>query len=212
MILLIGGEKGGAGKSTLACNMAVYLSIQKKDVLLVDADPQKSSSIWASRRNDLDSVPKIQCVEKTGNIADVIKDFKKRYAFVIVDTGGRDSKELRSGLIVANKFYTPIKPSQIDIDTLAKMNELVEYASSINTDLVSYSIITQAPTNPNMNDKDETSKILSLIPSIHTSNVVIKYRSSYWRSMGQGLSVLEYSDDTKSMTEITNLGYEIFNI
>ena len=39
MILLVGGEKGGSGKSCLAQNMAVYLQHQKKDVLLLDADP-----------------------------------------------------------------------------------------------------------------------------------------------------------------------------
>jgi chromosome partitioning protein len=42
MIVLIGGEKGGAGKSTIACNLAVFLACQEKDILLLDADPQKN--------------------------------------------------------------------------------------------------------------------------------------------------------------------------
>ena len=40
MILLIGGEKGGTGKSTIATNLAVQLALDGKDVMLLDADPQ----------------------------------------------------------------------------------------------------------------------------------------------------------------------------
>jgi len=213
MILLIGGEKGGAGKSTLACNLAVYLTCQNKDVLLLDADPQKTSSTWSYRRNLLvdQNLPKLHNAEKTGDIYDTVMDFSKRYDFIIIDSGGRDSKELRSGLIACDVFYTPIKPSQIDIDTLGKMNELVEHAKALNKKLKSVSIITHAPTNPNMDDKKETEVILTKIPNFISSNIAITYRSSYWRTMGRGLSVLEYSDD-KAKNEILSLGAEIFEL
>jgi chromosome partitioning protein len=134
MIVLIGGEKGGAGKSTIACNLAVFLASQEKDVLLLDADPQKTSSTWAYRRSVISSqqLPKLNSAEKTGDIYETVVDFSKRYSFVIIDSGGRDSTELRSAMIACDVFYTPIKPSQIDIDTLGKMNELVEHASALN--------------------------------------------------------------------------------
>lgn len=212
MILLIGGEKGGVGKSTIACNLSAYLAHLQKDVLLVDADPQKSSSIWASRRREIQNIPKVNCVEKTGNICETITDFAKRYEYIIIDTGGRDSKELRSGLLVSNIFYTPIKPNQMDIDTLSKMNELVEYALSINNSLKAYSIITHAPTNPSMNDIQEANAILEIMPNFKPSKITIKYRSSYWRSMGQGISILEYNNDYKAEKEIKTLGQEIFSL
>tara|TARA_B110000503_G_scaffold35062_1_gene57376 strand:+ start:642 stop:1283 length:642 start_codon:yes stop_codon:yes gene_type:complete len=211
MILLIGGEKGGAGKSTIACNLAVFLASQEKDVLLLDADPQKTSSTWAYRRNKITDVvlPILHSAEKTGDIYETVTDFAKRYDFIIIDSGGRDSTELRSGLIACDVFYTPIKPSQIDIDTLGKMNELVEHASALNKKLKSVAFITHAPTNPNMDDKKETEEILKKMPNFKSSNVFITYRSSYWRTMGKGRSVLEYTDD-KAKNEILSLGAEIF--
>ena len=86
MILLIGGEKGGAGKSTIACNLAVFLACQEKDVLLLDADPQKTSSTWAYRRSLITDqvLPKIHSAEKTGDIYDTVMDFSKRYKFIII--------------------------------------------------------------------------------------------------------------------------------
>ncbi|MDC0865223.1 division plane positioning ATPase MipZ [Rickettsiaceae bacterium] len=211
MIVLIGGEKGGAGKSTIACNLAVFLASQDKDVLLLDADPQKTSSTWAYRRSVISSqqLPKLNSAEKTGDIYETVVDFSKRYSFVIIDSGGRDSTELRSAMIACDVFYTPIKPSQIDIDTLGKMNELVEHASALNKKLRSFALITHAPTNPNMDDKKETEEILSKMPNFINSNVFITYRSSYWRTMGKGLSVLEYTDD-KAKNEILSLGSEVF--
>jgi len=36
MIILIGSEKGGVGKSTLATNIVTFLAAHDKDVILVD--------------------------------------------------------------------------------------------------------------------------------------------------------------------------------
>ena len=47
MIILVGGEKGGSGKSCLAQNIAVYLRTEKgAKVLMVDCDPQRTTSDW----------------------------------------------------------------------------------------------------------------------------------------------------------------------
>jgi len=213
MIVLIGGEKGGAGKSTIACNLAVFLACQEKDILLLDADPQKTSSTWTYRRNLIteQNLPKINSAEKTGDIYNTVIDLSKRYKFIIIDSGGRDSKELRSALIACDIFYTPIKPSQIDIDTLGKMNELVEHASTFNKKLKSVVIVTHSPTNPNMDDKKETEEILKKMPNFANSNIALTYRSSYWRTMGRGLSVIEYTDD-KAKNEILSLGSEVFEL
>ena len=189
MIILIGGEKGGAGKSTIACNFAVFLAKQNKDILLLDADLQKTSSTWVYRRslNKEKNIIQIQSTEKTGDVYNTVADLSKRYEYIIIDSGGRESRELRSALIICDIFYTPIKPSQIDIDTLASINELVESATSINKKLKSYAIITHSPTNPNMDDKKETEEVLNNMPNFKKSNIAITYRSSYWRTMGKGL-------------------------
>lgn len=181
--------------------------------MLLDTDPQKTSSAWSYRRSlitDRD-LPKPHNIEKTGDIYSAVLDFSQRYEYVIVDTEGRDSKELRSGLIAADLLYTPIKSSQIDIDTLSKMNELVEQATTLNKKLKAFSLITHAPTNPNMDDRNDTQNILSEIPNFKSSNIFITYRSCYWRTMGKGLSVLEYSDD-KAKNEFLALGSEVFGL
>ena len=53
--ILIASSKGGAGKTTLATNLAAYFALDGKRTVLVDADPQHSSTRWAERRAELES-------------------------------------------------------------------------------------------------------------------------------------------------------------
>jgi len=46
MILLVGSQKGGCGKSTTAVNICVQLAKNGRDVVLVDADRQCTAANW----------------------------------------------------------------------------------------------------------------------------------------------------------------------
>ena len=50
MIIGVLNQKGGAGKTTLAVNIAATLALGGMRVLLVDADPQGSSLAWSAAR------------------------------------------------------------------------------------------------------------------------------------------------------------------
>jgi chromosome partitioning protein len=66
MLVLIGGEKGGTGKSTLAINLAAERALAGRDVLLVDTDLQGSASYWAQVRDEVGITPRVACVQKFG--------------------------------------------------------------------------------------------------------------------------------------------------
>ena len=64
MIILVGGEKGGTGKSTIATNLATMRTMKGIDTLLFDIDPQKTSTFWASRRDENNIFPRIVSCQK----------------------------------------------------------------------------------------------------------------------------------------------------
>ena len=51
MITVVGGTKGGSGKSTIATNLACMLSAAGRDVLLVDTDDQEIATDFTNLRN-----------------------------------------------------------------------------------------------------------------------------------------------------------------
>ncbi len=63
MIVLVGGEKGGTGKTTLAIHLAARRTVLGHDVLLVDTDKQGSASSWCAIRDEEDRSPRIACIQ-----------------------------------------------------------------------------------------------------------------------------------------------------
>ena len=117
MIILVGSEKGGVGKSTLSTNFAVLLASLKKDVVIVDTDRQSTSANWAQYREETEQ-PRIDCIRQYGNLTKTLESLNTRYNIVIVDCQGSISKELQTGLLAADIVIMPFRPSQWDLDTL----------------------------------------------------------------------------------------------
>jgi chromosome partitioning protein len=195
MIILIGSEKGGVGKSTLATNLSVFLALQSKDVILVDADRQGTSSNWSQDRRET-NLPKIESVSKFDNIRHTLVDLQQRYEYVIVDSQGRDSVELRTGLLASDYCLTPIRPSQADLDTIYRSYALMNQLN-----------YTQAPnTSTEIRDAQECLKSLK---GIELLNTVIYDRRAYRDALGSGKGVLEMAND-KAIFEFTKLCEEFF--
>lgn len=207
MIIVIGSEKGGVGKSTLATNFSVYLTLLGKDVILVDSDKQRTSSNWADDRRK-SNLPIVESVSKYDNIRHTLKDLQKRYQYVIVDAQGRDSIELRTGLLSANICITPIQPSQADLDTIYKMVNITQTAQETNEELKTYSIISRAPNTST--EITEARQCLSNVQEIQLLKNVVYDRRIYRDALGTGKSVLEMEND-KAIQELTLVCQEIFH-
>jgi chromosome partitioning protein len=209
MIILVGSKKGGVGKSTIATNIATNLAIQKKDVVLVDADKQGTSSNWADDREHTNNT-QLVCVQKYENIKKTLQDLDSRYDYVIVDCHGGDAVELRSGLLVADILIIPCQPSQPDIDTMPMMVDIIERATEINEKLRAYCVITRAPTNPSITEIQDTKNALTDFTEIKLLNSIIYERKAYRDAISLGLGVIE-TDNDKAKTEIENMLKEIFH-
>lgn len=210
MILLIGGEKGGTGKSTIATNIAVNLAHQQQEVVIIDCDPQGTATKWLSRRNKLfPNLPKVFSIQKTGDIYDTSIDMSHRYKYVIIDAGGRDSEELRTAMVACNKMYIPLKASQPDIETSNHIIQLIKLAKTLNPKLLALTMISMAPTNHVLKEDQEAILLLSKLNIAKTSNVIIHERKVYRDAIADGKGVMEYNN-IKAKNEIIQLLEEIF--
>ncbi len=213
MIILIGGEKGGTGKTTIATNLAAMRAKSGHDVLMIDTDKQGSASAWSDMRDLKKTKVRVPNVQKFGsNLAADIQDLKRRYEDLVIDAGGRDSVELRAAMTIAEKMYVPVQASQFDIWTLSIINDLISQAKGFNKLLSPKILINRAATNPAISEVKEATEVLGDFEHLRLSSCILKERISYRKAAKAGVSVIELEKpDLKATNEITNLYKEIFN-
>lgn len=209
MIYLVGSQKGGCGKSTIAVNLSAALAKQGKDVVLVDADRQPTASNWVRDRAEKLDITVVHSIQKYDNIRSTLLDLRERYEFVIVDVAGRDSRELRTGMTAADVLLLPFRPSQPDLDTLSNLQEVITQARDMNANLKVYALITMAPTNPLISEVKDAQDYLQDYPDIQLLETVICDRKVYRDAMSEGLGVVEMSNP-KAVDEMNALLKEVF--
>jgi len=213
MIVLIGGEKGGTGKTTIATNIAAIRAIKNHDVLLVDTDKQGSASSWSDMRDTKSNRIRVPNIQKFGsNLTQDIKDLQSRYEDIIIDAGGRDSIELRASMTIADRMFVPVQASQFDIWTLSIINDLSIQAKGFNVNLSPKILINRASTNPSIKEVNEAKEIFGDFNSLGLAKSILKERIAYRKAAKSGLSVIELEpNDRKSINEINLLYEEIFD-
>lgn len=210
MIILLGSQKGGCGKSTTAVNLCAELAQNGADVVLVDSDRQGTAARWAEDRQARGQTPAVHCVQKYDNVRETLLDLDTRYQMVVVDAAGRDSRELRTAMTAADILLVPFRPSQPDLDTLPALQEIITGAKDLNPKLIVFGVLTMAPTNPAVNEASEARAYLADFQEIHSLTSVIRDRKVYRDAMGEGLGVVEM-DNGKAKAEIQLLTQEIMS-
>lgn len=205
MILTIGGIKGGSGKTTLAVNIAVSHALKKKNILLVDADEQRSTSVWAEKREALKIDTPITTVHLTGtSILSQVKKLAPNYDNVVIDVGGRNSSSLRASLIVSDIFLTPFRPRSLDIWTIQELEELLEEATTMNPHMQAYSLLNQADARGR--DNAEAYSVLKESTCLTPLNCSISQRKVFANAVSEGMGVLEYNPaDKKAAKELKTM-------
>lgn len=213
MLILVGGEKGGSGKSCLAQNLAVYFARDKKAiVLMVDCDPQRTTSDWIQARNTDPSLPSINCIQLYGKIRNDLLSMKQHYDYVIVDCGGQDNLALRAAMSVAEHAIIPLRPKRRDLKTVEHMEDMLSTCKMVNPKLMASFVITQCPSLPSQASRILDAKDVCRSYGIHVLDSVTFNRNIYDDSEEEGSSVLENEPDGKAASEIIAIAEEILAI
>jgi chromosome partitioning protein len=143
-VIVVGNEKGGAGKSTLAIHLAVSLLHGGAKVGLIDLDLRQQSMghFFANRRtwlaaNPAASLPEPQVFKLADNSASIARMapddkaplFEAAFQaateacdFVIIDTPGGDTSLSRAAHELADLIVTPLNDSFVDFDMLGTVD------------------------------------------------------------------------------------------
>lgn len=202
MVIAVCNEKGGSGKTNIAINLAIKLGLMKDDTLLVDADPQRSIDVFTDIRADANLPLLFNAVSKLGSsMLKEIQSLKQKYDSVVIDTGGRDSQEMRQALAVCNIAIIPVIPSDLDIAVLNKMILVFNQAKIYNPNSKALIVISKASPNPFLAKKVEALREYiseKKLEDIFLANSIIYEREAYRNAFSAGMGVSEYCKDNEN--------------
>lgn len=214
-VISVVNQKGGVGKSTIACNLAICAVKDGKNTLVIDSDPQGSSMAFRASR-EADDLQAVAITQQT-----IHKDVDKfsNFDIVIVDAGGRDNTLFRSAIAAASKglLLVPVLPSQYDIwATADTFNVLKE--TRVYVDIPAYVVLNQIIANTSVS-KEAKVALDELVSAndVKLLDTRLYSRVFYKESISDGRGVIEYTKKEeekaeKAAEEINSLYEEIKRI
>jgi chromosome partitioning protein len=123
-VVAIASSKGGAGKSTCAVILGTELARAGAEVTLLDCDPNRSLSLWASR-GTLPPHISVLCDVTEAEVVRTIKAQDKDGRIVIVDLEGIASRLVSRAISQADLVLTPMRATTLDATIGARTIALV---------------------------------------------------------------------------------------
>ncbi|AOZ69989.1 cobyrinic acid a,c-diamide synthase [Rhodobacter xanthinilyticus] len=116
LVITVAQQKGGAGKTTLAVNLAVALRARGRSVALLDTDPQGSLGRWFMARRDVLGDPGLDfSTSSAWGVSYECEKLKKIVDVVIIDTPPKVDSDLRPALREADLIVVPVAASHVDL-------------------------------------------------------------------------------------------------
>jgi len=115
-IIAIAQQKGGAGKTTLAAQLAVAWA-EKRRVALMDIDPQGSLSAWHGlRAGSPRTLAPIHLSTVSGwRVGTELDRLKRDFDIVLIDCPPHAETETKNAMRAAGLVVIPVQPSPMDV-------------------------------------------------------------------------------------------------
>lgn len=210
LVVSLTGQKGGAGKSTVATSLAWQATTLGQRVLLVDADPQATSRTWADVGQEAGlELPTVVAMGATMHRPEQLPRVAQGFDLVVIDCPPRAGDVQRSALMASTLTLLPCGPSAADAWALASSLELVREAQTLRPELLAAVLLTRQ--QPRTAVGQSARQVLSGagLPLLASE---LGYRVAYQEALAAGLGVTSYAPSSEAAAEVRALFDEVIHL
>ena len=205
--------KGGAGRSTIATNLAGLLSAEGKKVALIDCDmPQGTSAAWASIRQGGDKPDHNLTIATAANhseLVDRVKLLDADHDYIVLDAPPRIAEMTRAALILSRLCLIPLGASAAELWATGDLLPTIDKAKTVKQDVDARILWTRF--RGTTKSAQELSAAAKGELGLKELSNKLGYRVAFPEALARGLTVLEWGERT-ARVEFQAVGKEIKRI
>ena len=117
LVVAVAQRKGGAGKSTVAANLAAAYAGLGERVALLDTDPQKTLSHWHAARGRAGAKANALDFDAPAGwrVPAACDRLRRSHDIILLDTPPHDDTDARIAIRAADLVLVPLQPSPADL-------------------------------------------------------------------------------------------------
>lgn len=185
-------QKGGAGKTTLAVNLAVSAEKKGKSVLLLDLDPQASAASWKDSR--IAETP-VVVAAPASRLSQFLETGRKSGAdFAIIDTAPHSENAALEAARAADLVLIPCRAGILDIRAIQSSLNICRLAGK-----QAFVVLNALPAQGSMAE-EAAAAIHQIGGQLIGTGIVQRIAFNHAMTAGQG--VVEYEPAGKAAAEI----------
>ena len=201
-VIAVAQQKGGAGKTTLAAQLAVTWA-SNKSVAVMDIDPQGSLSAWHGLRTaNSKDLKDIHLSDVSGwRVGTELDRLKNNYDIVLIDCPPHAETETKNAMRAATLVVIPVQPSPMDVWATAPT---VAFAEDQGTDV--RLILNRVPPRSRLVEKVQD---MLKDQKLKVSKNALGNRVAFAASMMDGMGVTESEPSSQAALEIRAITKEL---
>jgi len=181
-------QKGGCAKSTTCVHFAFWLTRKKHKILVVDADAQRSSSIWLE---SLDTQIPSRVIQSSDELLEEIPGLATQCDYLLIDGPAGLSEASRAILFRTDLALVPCQPTGVDLRSASDAVRLIRQAQSVRNGPPAAAVfLSRAVKGTKLLDEAMTLLGKTEVPILKT---VVHQKQTIADTFGQGAVVWELS-------------------